>query len=571
MSWISERNAPESLVILGALSDLCADLGGPLTRKLNDLRKSDLKQLLSFEMDYSEFGSDSRNGILDAIYARQILGFYQKAEFLELGIDRSLVAAERFLEAEERCKWTNRRICYSRANPNSQTGWMHAVIFTAQQKIANILGNLPSLDTLDFAFGPGANTNVKGSISNPRVKLGVALECSSKLSPTVGDFLEEVPAWCEVHSERYDEKYVLAVDVVPGKLIFVPKNAKTDRSIVVEPILNSFCQKGYGSYIRKRLLYSGVDLRDQTRNQALAKKSSEDGTLSTLDLSMASDCLSREVVYELLPYEWSETLDRIRTNVVTLPSNMSEDMLLSRGLDPYSYPELQLEKFSSMGNGFTFELESLIFYAIAFAVVKLNDGDTASIGVYGDDIVIPVDCTQQLVESLEFLGFSINPEKSFSTGGFRESCGADYLHGFDIRPFYQKTLISDRTLYTMHNWFFRHGEYELAALVKTFVQPSQILLGPDGFGDGHLIGTHKLRQNRQMIRKGWCGGYFDTYALRVRRYSKFSPGDAVLPVYSVYTRSGEKDPTDPDIVRGSRGYAKVSIYTLGTSILSRKS
>ncbi len=576
-SWIDERSAEESLEILRALSRKCALLGGALARELDSYAQDNYQHLMSYDISYDTVLSASDGSITDVIYSRQILALFQKSQFLEFspGWDRGRMAAERFIEAERMCRDTNRRLRSSYSDPSIVGSDVSSVLYIAQQKISSILGRLPGLGDLPFSFGPGANTNVKGSHSSPRLKLGARLECSSNMSPTVHEFLYETPEWAALHDLKVSkDTYIVDVDVVPGKVMFVPKNAKTDRSICVEPLLNSFFQKGVGVYIRDRLALVNVDLRDQTRNQKMACFGSTHGTLATVDLSMASDCIARELVWNLLPYGWAEFLDKLRTGTVRLPKAVDQEMIADYGMIGIIEPDkpYTLEKFSSMGNGYTFELETLIFYGIAFACVKHldRDADVNQVSVYGDDIIIPVSAFELLKRVLSFCGFTFNESKSFSTTGFRESCGADYLFGFDIRPFYQKTLISDRTLYTMHNWFIRHGEYELAAIALQYCNPDNLLFGPDGFGDGHLIGSHTLRQSRAVKRAGWGGGYFDSYALSERRYTKASPGDAVLPSYSVYTRSGEKSPTDPDVVRGSNGYTKISIYTLGSSIFSRK-
>lgn len=563
MNWIDNKDVEESLVILGQLSEVCASQGGPLTRSVNDLvRARQWRTLVDYEIDYSlDFAVD------DFLYARQILGFFQKSEWLPVEIDRERVAASRFVESERICFATNARFAHHSVRDRYRSPSVESVLFAAQRKISDVLGDIPSLDELQFAFGPGANTNVNGRCANPRAKLSASLVCSSNLAPTVAEFLSEVPQWCASHAvSESEDSYTVNVTVHPGKVMFVPKNAKTNRSIVVEPLLNSFFQKGFGSYIRRRLKRFNVNLRDQSFNQRAALKGSIDGSLATVDLSMASDCIARNLVFDLLPYDWAELLDRLCTSSVILPLSVDVTELPV----PPSGGVYSLQKFSSMGNGFTFELESMIFYALAYSTCKHLGLDASTVLTYGDDIIIPVGAAPLLEEVLSECGFALNQAKSYSSGNFRESCGADYYSGFDIRPFYQKTLISERTLYTMHNWFIRSCEWKLAEAVRQLCNQDLILFGPDGFGDGHLIGSHCLRLNRARTRDGWCGGYFDTYTLRPRSFKRPLPGDAVLPTYSVYTRSGKESPTDPDAVRGSRGYAKISIYTLGCRIFSRK-
>lgn len=575
MSWIRTRSAQKSLEILGTLSEQCAILGGGIF--CNDIltlvRKGDWLNVINFKIDYD------KSNHLDVLYARQIQGFFSKLDFLKLpGLSQEDAAAEAFVKAERDCFQTNQRL---RLGVLSKRKDFEAILFIAQRKIASILGPLPNLSAFDFAFGPGGNTNVKSTLAMARAKLGVPLACSSNLTPAVAAFLSEVPAWISIHADSEDEEsWIANIEVHRGKVSFVPKNAKTHRTIVVEPILNSFFQKGVGSFIRDRLLHrSGIDLRDQRTNQRLAQEGSINGSLATVDLSSASDCISRALVSTLLPLDWYQFLDVLRTAQVDVPysiaARLSDVGLEKNLLDGQSRTNkaqfaYHLEKFSSMGNGFTFELESLIFFSLAWATMQHLGCDTQGcLSVYGDDIIIPCTVYPLFSEVLAHCGFTVNPEKSFCTGYFRESCGADYLHGMEIRPFYQKTKISDRSLYVMHNWFLRNAEPELTFAVSTVPLLAPVLWGPDGYGDGHLVGSFRLRESRSIRRAGWGGGYFDTYTLRALRYSNALPGDAVLPSYSVYTRSGKEDPTDPDIVRGSRGYAKVSIYTLSTSIFRR--
>lgn len=547
--WISVRSLSETLEILGTLSEAC--VCGPISRDIfTYVKAKDWLAVTSYSFDpYYHVGDQSVN---DLVAARQIQAFYSKLDCLPVvGVDKRKAAIRRFIESEDMCRDTNKRLkLAARGLPDSE---LNAILYSAQTKIANVLGSVPPLDELNLSFGPGANTNVLGTRANPRTKMSVVLECSHELAPTVAHLLSEMPSWTAIHSaDLNDEFWLTNVDVVPGRVSFVPKNYSTDRSIMIEPILNSVLQRGIGRYMKERLLKFGCNLYDQTRNQQLARSGSIDGLLATIDLSMASDCLSIELVYSLLPLDWAEFLYSARTGQASFEGEI-----------------INLEKFSSMGNGFTFELESLIFYSLALSVADYLNQDVGLVSVYGDDIIIQSLAVPLLSRVLRFCGFVVNRQKSYCEGYFRESCGSDYYKGINIRPFYQKSLISDRNLYTMHNFFIRNCEFDLASLVKTFCKPSLVIYGPDGFGDGHLIGSHQLRLGRTERRKGWCGGYFDTYSLRSRSVKGAMRGDYALPAYSVYVRSGEEGPTDPYITRGSVGYHRISIYTLSTTVFRR--
>jgi len=52
--------------------------------------------------------------------------------------------------------------------------------------------------------------------------------------------------------------------------------------------------------------------------------------------------------------------------------------------------------------------------------------------VYGDDIIVPVECAESVIDSLESFGIKVNRSKSFWNGKFRESCGKEYYEGQDV-------------------------------------------------------------------------------------------------------------------------------------------
>jgi hypothetical protein len=549
-----------------------AELGGPLTKDLHRLvAERRYIDLINFRFEYG------RSDYTDLLYARQIHALFQKQEWMDLGLNPKGVAEKKFWEMEKRCSETNANLEAGRLTADA---WR--VITLARSKIQRILGRVPEFEKLKISFGPGATTNVKGRVASPRAKLNARLACSRELLPVVGRLLAEVPYWTwsqtfrrnrslgvgryhpvgpptfetllleRLEAQLEEVVYWTEVEVHAGRLTFVSKDARSMRPIVVEPTLNGAIQRGVGSYLKERMLRCvNLDLTDQTRNQKLAEEGSIHGGYATVDLSSASDTVSVGVVRLLLPEKWFDFLSELTTGEINSPDGVRT-----------------LEKFSSMGNGFTFELESLLFYSIAKSVVELLDlqGDVC---VYGDDIIVNSRAYNLLADVLTQLGFLVNNEKSFWEGPFRESCGADWFEGKSIRPFYQKDLMSEQNLYLFHNWAVRNCEQSLAALILSWTNSSMRLWGPDGYGDGHLIGTWYPRQSRKCRRRGWGGGSFDTYTMSPRRIKTRYDSDWVFPCYSVYTRSGERDPTDPDIVRGSGGYAKVSIYTLAATVFRR--
>jgi hypothetical protein len=554
-NWIDPWSTERSLGFLNDVSSLLSKHGGPLTRDLARLLSAkEYIKLVNYKFDYT-----SGFSLRDYQCARSVHALFHKQEWMDIGIDTDSVGRAKFWEMEVRCRETNKALDERRLTTDA---WR--VIHLARLKITRILGQVPPLSALNASFGPGATTGVKSRVANAKAKLSASLACSQELLPFVGDFLAEVPLWAWSRAgldPRFlqvlpagDREVVFhpQIEVHHGKMSLVPKDARSKRPIIVEPILNGFFQLGVGRYLKDRLRKTvSLDLTDQTRNQRLACEGSVHGGYATVDLSSASDTVSRSLVNLLLPWEWYEFLAKLVTATISEGGRVSD-----------------LEKFSSMGNGFTFELESLLFYSVAKACTELLDLP-GEVSVFGDDIIVNSRAYSLLNSVLTELGFIVNNDKSFSAGPFRESCGADWFEGKSIRPFYAKKAMSERTLYTFHNWAVRACEHELAALIFSYTDPSMRLFGPDGYGDGHLIGSYSLRQNRGLRRRGWEGGFFDTYSLRPNRLKKRTPMDWVYPSYSVYTRSGERDPTDPDLIRGSNGYAKVSLYTLATTVFGR--
>jgi hypothetical protein len=553
MSWIRTRPIEQHVLFMKQMSSVLADLGGgPLCETLDSLMQSgSFREVVEFKFDYEKGYSSS-----DYCYGRQIAALVEKQEFLDLGYDKKRAAVEAFIAAEKKCRETNDRLDFP-----CPTRDVSAVLHYAIRKISEVLGDCPAIDELDFFFGPGATTNVKGRVANARRKLSARMACSEELLPTVGALLAEMPLWTNaVGREHFDPDgwiSTVPVDVSVGKLHFVPKNSKTFRPICIEPVLNSLYQKGLGAVIKRRLRKFGIDLFDQTRNQELARVGSREGNFSTIDLKSASDTVSLGLVLYLLPTEWVSRLAECRTGTVEC-----EGVLLN------------LEKFSSMGNGYTFELESLIFFGLMSGVVsymrqmgEIAEHEHVDIGVYGDDLIVPSNCYDLAVRVLDYCGFDTNPQKSFCTGPFRESCGADYFFGHDLRPFYLRKELSDQVLYSFHNWAIRRGERLIADLCLRWTNRKLRIWGPDRYGDGHLVGSFVLLRPRRILRCGWGGGYFRTYALLPKRDLQPLSGDILIPAYSTYSGMSADGPCDPSVIRGSSGYTRRIVYTTSRGIL----
>lgn len=582
--WLDSHSYEESVTVLSELALIHASKSGPHSAPLADLitnRRWD--DLLDYHLSYTH-GDDP----VCVYHARQALAFFEKFEPLKLtkGESKTLKAFRRFARTEVSCSAVNDRFCqYTLGTPMEYP--FDAILADARRRIARILGTAPKLKDLDLAFGPGATVTTKKKESCFRVKLGVQPCCSHELAPFVAKLLAQVPSYALLHADPWRAMPAgagvgyLDVDVriEYGKLQFVPKDAKKYRTITVEPVLNTLFQQGIGRAVRKRLKKAGLDLDTQERNKALARLGSESDSLATIDLSSASDTIATQLVAFLLPEDWFVLMSLARTKTVTY-----EGLLIP------------LEKFSTMGNSFTFELESLIFWALSQSVLRFLDLRFTDLAVYGDDIIVPSAAYPLLELILAFCGFTVNADKSFVKGPFRESCGGDFFLGIDIRPWFCKDQLTPASLFVLHNYYMRSLEFEMAALVRErYIHPSLYLFGPDGYGDGHLIGDWQPLPDRFLKERvwdekaekmkwvktplsatGWEGHFFESFVEVSPHDLRPHHGDSLLPAFSIYRR-GDREEVESNataplpgklwadqrhfVVPGSVGYKKVSIYT----------
>lgn len=334
---------------------------------------------------------------------------------LPLGVDTEQAALHKFLECETHVRQTNLRLSqgFNLAPPEVQ-----AILRRARRIIRKILGDLSARDLEsvwhECRFGPGATSHVAGmDVSNSRKYS--ALGATPRLAHVLKKLLPT--AW-------YDAAGTLSIPLVTHSCVTtVPKTALTDRPICIEPHLNIWVQLGIGGLIREKLKRFGLDLDHGADWNRVLASYAKAWDLATIDLESASDTIARRLVELLLPERWLHLLDLARTDLTQMPDGTI----------------IGLEKWSSMGNGYTFELESMIFYALSLACSRTK----ALTSAFGDDIIVPQDCTTDLISTLEYCGFRVNRSKTFLAGSFFESCGTDWLNGIDIRPFYFKSEVTN--------------------------------------------------------------------------------------------------------------------------------
>jgi hypothetical protein len=285
-------------------------------------------------------------------------------------------------------------------------------VVECRKEVDRLLGSRPPT-LLEGRFGPGATMSDKSQASTVPDKM-------SSLPTLTPNAWPHLFPWSGTMWASASASLGNSPSFIRGNAFFsVPKTALTRRGCAKEPSVNGFYQLGLGRVMKKRLLSRGINLAEgQDIHRLRAKSASRDGQLATIDLSSASDTVCVNLVKLMLNPKWFELLDSLRSPYTLVGGKW-----------------VRLEKFSSMGNGYTFELETCLFAAIAHTACRGEVTYGRDFLVYGDDIIVPVRFAKDVISALKFFGFTPNEKKTFSEGSFRESCGGDFFDGVGVRPF----------------------------------------------------------------------------------------------------------------------------------------
>jgi hypothetical protein len=263
------------------------------------------------------------------------------------------------------------------------------------------------------------------------------------------------------------------------KAITVPKDYKGPRIIAPEKFEYQYKMKAVAAEFERLIKRNGyadaIPLHNQEVNQERARIGSYSGYYATLDLSHASDSVTKELVASLFP-------DDVVRDIITL---MPSHVWVNGELHP-------LRMFGTMGSALTFIVESIVFYAIGQVAViwseLFHQDDVSHPGAgipvmaskgkpnksantaYGDDMVVPWYAAETAVDILETLGFVVNHDKSFyeefksddwaydvygmtDHACFRESCGVEYYDGELLSSIYwpRRDMSQDTTFWDGFN------------------------------------------------------------------------------------------------------------------------
>lgn len=255
----------------------------------------------------------------------------------------------------------------------------------------------------------------------------------------------------------------LAMDTLPlpsfiqNRIVSVPKDISGKRVIAIEGVKSQFIQQGISRCLRQtRYFRSYFNLQDLKRHIALSSRQD----YVTVDLKDASDRLGLPFL-SLLPDDWGFLFRRYSSSMGYLPSGEMVDF-------PF---------IASMGNGFCFELETLLFHVIAVASnAPSNVGEAKNyanfISVYGDDIVMPDWMLPRFEYMMARLSLRLNHKKTCRTASFKETVGMWICDGVARERFLPRLtgtldgiLLSGRELFGFADRAARSGYWTLVSLL----------------------------------------------------------------------------------------------------------
>jgi hypothetical protein len=350
--------------------------------------------------------------------------------------------------------------------------------------------------------GPGASVGASGGSWLEKFYLSPLTYCNEEILTQYRQSLQigTLTAVAETMRQlEYGSQQVLG-----GSFGSVPKSYKTERSIETQPTLEMWVQKGIAEIMLAFIESAfGVNLSTQpTINRELAKRGSNPkgrscDMVATIDLKEASNRIPWALIRDLLSdTQLGERIASARVKYTKMPWG----------------EWLPLNMCSTMGNGFTFALQTALFLAVVESTLTLSGHKmrrqtcishlTASPlhqvenwlqlvdagveeecdfvqkslalkpgvqmdriflepwGVFGDDIIVPVNQVDNLLKQLELIGATVNTDKSFHSGDFRESCGGDFFRGVNVRAVYARSLKSPQDRVSLLNrlveWSARH-------------------------------------------------------------------------------------------------------------------
>jgi len=317
--------------------------------------------------------------------------------------------------------------------------WFMRVIAETREIIRSAVGDdLPIREIFEgFKHGPNATTNVKRDDAYIDRK-----HLNPSGSSAVASYWATYCTWnttLQRECVRFGERPFIVQRW--NKLSFVPKDCKKLRTMSVEPTTSMGFQLSYGEWLAERLFEScNIDISTQPDCHRLLVRIASllhELGIATLDWSKASDRIWIVLIELLFPEAHYKFMMHIRSSHALVDGE-----------------EIRLPMMGTMGNGFTFPLQTLVFYALLTALCRVHGIDETVVSTFGDDCIVPTSLLTPVKNLADILGWQLNEEKSFFDGGFRESCGADMYRGVGVRPFYIKRPDNLRSKNSIKAWSY---------------------------------------------------------------------------------------------------------------------
>ncbi|UUW20982.1 MAG: RNA replicase beta chain [Sanya duin-like virus 1] len=350
----------------------------------------------------------------------------------------------------------------------------------------------------------------------------------------------------------------------------VRKNNEKDRPIDLQPLCNMLVQRRVGNGLRDLLKGQGVDLDYLADSHRVMIKNR---SFATIDLKNASDSIHIDLIRFLFPRKVFQFIEKSRTQ-------------FTEGLDGQYY---LTKKVSAMGNGFTFELMTVVIRALGLQFSSL-------FSVFGDDIIIPNEHARQLITDLCAVGFIVNDDKSFIDSPFRESCGGNYhddygyVESFDFEyplTIHDCVVLNNKAyvLSRVYPSFKRMFQLLSRAVPKALQGPARVLSEPEDGRQGYIpqINLSSTFWATRVSGEDWS----DSHVRRVLRSLCYDPNDFKLIYgfqykpkeasrrvkslqmrrhtgkYFMYLQSGC---ITPDVIEGRGSWQQVAYLTDGRNL-----
>lgn len=384
-------------------------------------------------------------------------------------------AFDRFLANNRRLKDVNDRIAFNRRSGYDDSTDLGYVLRRARAICAWVLADLEPIDIYMEARHSGgvslgvpfSDTSVKRKFQLPMTATrgaAVMMDACFAFDRTLKEAVFGLPS----------DKTPIVYDIVTeSRATTVGKDLTARRMICIEPTADMFFQQGTMHIMYKRLAKVGLDVTSLPfLHKILAYRASVSGQNATVDFASASDSIAIELLREILPSKWFSCLATIRCPLMKVGGE-----------------SVKLECFSTMGNATTFPVETLVFWSLAvgcemretYLTAHRNSplrtlnryiptlGERRRVSVFGDDCIVRTRIAPRFIEVCEALGLLTNKLKTFAGEGpgFRESCGGDYYHGRDVRPFYLRAPTSAKRS-ALEPWLYSSLNGIIRSYIKYF-------------------------------------------------------------------------------------------------------